>query len=81
MDNRPIVQPQAKQQRQQGDGSGANKHPLPGVDRREHPQQQGEQRAAGKEAELAVQIPQRAGVRHLFGRRMQEGAALRSTAA
>jgi hypothetical protein len=26
MDNRPIIQPQAKQQRQQGNGGGANKY-------------------------------------------------------
>lgn len=56
MDNRPIIQPQAKQQRQQGNDGGADKYPLPGVGRREYPQQQGEQGAAGKEAELAVKI-------------------------
>lgn len=81
MDNRPIIQPQAKQQRQQGYGGGAAKRALPGVGRREYPQQQGEQRAAGKEAELAVKVSQRAGVRHLFARRMQESAALRGAAA
>ena len=81
MDNRPIIQPQAKRQRQQGNDGSADKYRLPGTGRRVYLQQQGEQRAAGKEAELAVKIPQRAGVRHLFGRRMQEGTALCGAAA